>query len=40
MNRPKGPLGAAQGITLGCLLSGAIWLAGLNVLLLSQGIRF
>ncbi len=40
MNWSKEPLGAAHGITLGCLLSGVLWLAGLNVLLLTQHLAF
>ncbi len=38
MNHSKGPLSAAQGVTLGCLLSGVIWLGVLNIALLSQKI--
>jgi hypothetical protein len=40
MKQSTGPLSAAQGITLGCLFSSVIWLGCLNILLLSQHLRF
>lgn len=36
MDHLKQPLGAAQGITLGCLLSAVLWLAAINILFLGQ----
>ncbi|MBB3935055.1 hypothetical protein [Aureimonas phyllosphaerae] len=39
-NHTKGPLSAAHGMTLGCLLSSVIWLAGLNIVLLGGHLSF
>ncbi len=36
MDHSKQPLGAAQGISLGCLLSAVLWLAAINIVLLGQ----
>lgn len=40
MRQMEGPLSAAHGIALGCLFSGVIWLAGLNMLLLSRHVLY
>lgn len=38
MNHSNGPLGAAQGVTLGCLFSAVLWLALINIVLFTQQI--
>ncbi len=39
-NHTREPLSAARGMTLGCLLSSVIWLAGLNIVLLGGNFSF